>query len=60
MYKGATDNPAFHNSSYAEQSNRGLDALKKGAANMHPLTLLWLVRMYLYRQAKKRSYASKR
>ena len=60
LYRKHTTNPAFNNSSFAEQGNRLLDELKKGAANMHPLTLLWVVRMHLYVRSKKQAFLGKR
>jgi hypothetical protein len=51
----ATGKPGFANSVYAEQENRPLAALKKGAVHMHPFTLLWLIRLTLYLQAEQKA-----
>lgn len=39
----------FANASYAEQENSQLAVLKKIAAHCRPDTLLWLVRVFLYK-----------
>jgi hypothetical protein len=39
------------NSSFAEQQNVGLADLKPGAVHMLQTTLLWFIRLYLYKKA---------
>lgn len=48
----AKDDPLVANSSYAEQSNAFLGRLKAGAVHMKQVTLMWMVRLFLYDQAK--------
>jgi hypothetical protein len=49
--------PAFKNTMFAEQENSLLAPLKKSAVHMNPFTLLWLVRLVLYKQAKSKRAA---
>lgn len=53
-FRGLGD-ATFENPSFAEQENGLLKPLKKGAAHMSPLTLLWLVREVLYQQAANKA-----
>jgi hypothetical protein len=56
-YNSLSQDAAICNPSFAEQENEVLASLKKGAANMHPLTVLWLVRLSLYKLAKRKQSA---
>ena len=50
----------FANASFAEQENSALAVLKKIAAHCRPDTLLWLVRLFLYKLAKRKSQTWKK
>lgn len=56
LYRPSTD-AAISNASFAEQENKGLAPLKSGAVHMHPLTLLWLVRLVLAKAAQSKARA---
>jgi hypothetical protein len=41
------------NSSFSEQQNADLAALKPGAVHMLQTTLLWIIRLFLYKKATR-------
>jgi hypothetical protein len=49
--------PTFDNTMFAEQEISLLAPLKKSAIHMPPFTLLWLVKLVLYKQSKSKKEA---